>query len=45
MKQFFSAFDKESGYFDSMCKTFSERNKEKLKAGIFNGSQIATKIN
>ena len=40
MKQFVKAFDKDDDCFNFIAKTFPGLSIEKLKAGIFNGSQI-----
>lgn len=45
MKQFTKAFNKEEECFNKyICKTFPKLSMEKLKVGIFDGSQIGTVI-
>ena len=40
MKQFVKALDKDGNYFQYICKSFPSLSNDKLKAGIFGGSQI-----
>ena len=40
MKQFVKALDKQGDYFDYIRRTFPGLSDEKVKAGIFDGSQI-----
>jgi hypothetical protein len=40
LKEFVKGLDKNGHYFKYICNKFSARTYEKLKAGIFIGSQI-----